>query len=73
MRNGLLVLGVLLLVGGLAVAAGLLKYQDKDKVVDFGSVEIEASREKTAPVNWGWILLGGGVVALVAGAMVRKP
>lgn len=73
MRNGLLILGVLLLVGGLAIATGLLKYQDKEKIVDFGSVEIEASREKTAPVNWGWILLGGGVVALVAGAMVRKP
>jgi len=72
MRNGLLILGVLLLVGGLAVAAGLVKYQDKEKVVDFGKVEIEASREKTAPVNLGWILLGGGVVALVAGVMVRK-
>lgn len=73
MRTGLLILGVLLVVGGLVVAAGLFKYQDKDKIVDFGKVEIESSREKTAPMNWGWVLLGGGAVALVAGALVRKP
>lgn len=72
MRNLLLIGGVLLVIGGLFVAGGMLKYQDKDKVVDFGKVEIEASREKTAPVNWGWILLGSGAVALVAGALVRK-
>jgi hypothetical protein len=72
MRNALFIVGALLVLGGLLIAGGFLKYQDKDKVVDFGKVEIEASREKTAPVNWGWILLGGGAIALVGGALVRK-
>lgn len=72
MRNALLICGVLLVVGGLLIAGGQLRYQDKDKVMDFGSVEVEASREKTAPLNWGWLMLGGGAVALVAGALVRK-
>jgi hypothetical protein len=72
MRSALFILGALLVVGGLLIASGALKYQDKEKVVDFGKVEIEASREKTAPVNWGWILLGGGAIALVGGALVRK-
>ena len=72
MRNAMLILGALLVVGGLLIASGMLKYQDTDKVADFGKVEIEATREKTAPINWGWILLGGGAAALVAGAFVRK-
>lgn len=73
MRNALFVLGALLVIGGILIAGGMLKYKDTDTVADFGRVEIEASREKTTPVNWGWILLGGGAVALVAGAMMRRP
>jgi energy-converting hydrogenase Eha subunit G len=72
MRKPLLILGILLVVAGILVAAGQMKYQDKDKVVDLGNLELEASREKTAPVNWGWILLGGGAVLLIGGALVRK-
>jgi hypothetical protein len=72
MRNPLLIVGALLIVAGLAIASGMLKYQDTDKVVDFGKVEIEATREKTAPLNWGYVLLGAGGVALVAGALARK-
>lgn len=72
MRNLLFICGALLCAGGLLIAAGMLKYQDKEKVVDFGSVEVEASREKSAPVNWGYLLLGGGALLLVGGAVMRK-
>jgi hypothetical protein len=72
MRNALFIVGALLVAGGLLVASGLLKYQDTDKVVDFGQVEIEATREKTAPLNWGYVLLGGGALLLVGGAFARK-
>ena len=73
MHKALLILGALLVVARLAVAGGLMKYQDKDKVADFGSLEIEATHEKQAPLNWGYMLLGAGAVALVAGAMMRRP
>jgi hypothetical protein len=72
MRNALFILGALLVAGGVLMAAGLFKYQDTDKVAEFGKLEIEASREKTAPVNWGYVLLGGGVVVLVGAALVKK-
>jgi energy-converting hydrogenase Eha subunit G len=73
MQKALLILGALMVVAGLLVASGMMKYQDKDKVVDFGSLEIEATQEKEAPLNWGYLLLGVGAVALVGGAMMRRP
>lgn len=72
MRNALFIIGALLVVAGILVASGVMKYQDTDKVVDFGKVEIEATREKTAPVNWGYVLLGGGALLLVGGAFAGK-
>jgi uncharacterized membrane protein YidH (DUF202 family) len=73
MRNPLMILGVLFIVVGIVIASGLMKYQDKDKVIDLGKVELEATREKEAPVNWGYILLGVGAVVLVGGALIKKP
>jgi hypothetical protein len=71
-RTPLLIVGALLVVAGMLVASGMVKYEDKEQI-EIGKLELEASREKTAPVNWGWALIGGGVVALVGGALVRKP
>jgi hypothetical protein len=73
MRNILFILGALLLLGGVLVASGVMKYEETDKVADFGKLEIEATREKTAPLNWGYVLLGGGVVVLIGAAILRKP
>lgn len=72
MRVPAMILGVVLVIVGGLMAAGLFKYKDTDKVVDFGKLEIEATREKTAPLNWGYVLIGGGVLILVAGALIRK-
>jgi hypothetical protein len=73
MHKALLVLGSLMVVVGLLIASGMLNYRDTDKVADFGSLEIEATREKEAPLNWGYLLLGAGAVVLVAGAVMRRP
>jgi hypothetical protein len=73
MNKALLILGALMVVAGMLVAGGMMKYRDKDKVVDFGSLEIEASHEKTAPLNWGYVLLGVGAIVLVGGAVMRRP
>ena len=72
MRNPLMILGAVLVVIGIVIAGGMMKYQDKDKVLDLGKVELEATREKTTPVNWGYVVLGVGVIALVGGALTRK-
>jgi hypothetical protein len=72
MRNALFVVGVLFAAAGLLMAAGKMHYTKTDKVADFGKLEIEAKHEKSAPINWGYLLLGGGAILLVAGAMTRK-
>ena len=72
MRNVLFIFGALLLVAGLLMAGGKLKYEDTDKVVDLGKVEINATHEKTAPLNWGYVLLGGGALLIVGGALAKR-
>jgi hypothetical protein len=72
MRNPLFILGALMVAIGLFISAGKLHYQKTDKVADFGKLEIQATHEKTTPLNWGYVLLGGGAVLLVIGAMTRK-
>jgi isopentenyl diphosphate isomerase/L-lactate dehydrogenase-like FMN-dependent dehydrogenase len=72
MQKGLLIIGVLLVVAGLLVTTGNMKYRDTDKVADFGAVEIEATRDKKAPLNWGYALIGAGALVLVGGAVARR-
>ena len=72
MRSFLLICGALLCAGGVLIAAGMLKYRDSEKVVDLGAVEVEASREKSAPANLGYLLIGGGALLLVGGAVARR-
>ena len=72
MRNILLIIGALLIGAGVLIASGNLKYNDTDKVADFGKLELKATHEETTPVNWGWVLIGGGAVVLVGVAVARK-
>ena len=72
MRNAWFIVGVLLVVGGLLVASGALKYNDRDKVADFGKVEIEATHEKSPPLNVGYVLIAGGALALVCGVLTGR-
>jgi hypothetical protein len=72
MRNPLFIVGAVMVAIGLFISAGKLRYTDTEKVADFGKLEIQASHEKTTPLNWGYVLIGGGAVLLVIGAMTRK-
>ena len=72
MRLPAILIGAALIIIGGLISAGVFKYQDTDKVVDFGQLEVEQTEEKTTPVNWGYVLLGGGVLVLIAGALIRK-
>jgi hypothetical protein len=72
MRAAALVLGVILLVLGGLVAAGVFKYETTEKVVDLGPIELSATETKTAPLNLGWMLLGAGTVLVVVGVLIKK-
>lgn len=72
MRTPALVIGVILLIVGGLIAAGVFKFQTTEKVVDLGPIEINKTDTKTPPLNLGWILLGAGAVAVVIGAVSKK-
>lgn len=71
MRMPALILGVILLIVGGLIAAGVFKYEDKNKA-EIGPVALTVTREKTPPVNFGWVLIGVGAVAMVVGAASKK-
>ena len=63
MRTPALVIGVLLLIAGGLIAAGVFKFQTTEKVADIGPIEISKTDTKTPPINLGWILIGVGAVS----------
>ena len=72
MRTPALVIGVLLLIIGGLIAAGVFKFQTTEKVADIGPIQINKTDTKAPPINLGWILLGAGAVAVVIGAVSKK-
>jgi|GEM_PF-6292314 len=71
MRMPALILGVILLIVGGLIAAGMLRYDGEDKA-EFGPVKFSLTREKTPPANLGWVLVGVGALALVVGVASKK-
>ncbi len=72
MRMPALVIGVILLVAGGLIAAGVFKWESTEKVADIGPIEISKTETKSPPLNLGWVLLGAGAVAVVIGALSKK-
>jgi hypothetical protein len=72
MRTPALVIGVLLLIIGGLITAGVFKFQTTEKVADIGPIEITKTDTKTPPINLGWVLLGAGAIAVVIGAVSKK-
>ena len=72
MRVPALLIGVILLVAGGLVVAGVFKWETTEKVADIGPIQINKTETKSPPSNLGWILLGAGAVAVVAGALMKK-
>jgi hypothetical protein len=67
-----IIIGVILLVIGGLIAAGVFKFQSTEKVADIGPIEISKTDTKTPPINLGWILLGAGAIAVVVGVASKK-
>ena len=72
MRVPALRIGVILLVAGGLVLGGIFKWESTEKVADIGPIQINKTETKSPPSNLGWILLGAGAVAVVAGALMKK-
>ncbi|KFL36314.1 hypothetical protein [Arenimonas donghaensis] len=71
MRTPLLVLGAILLVVGGLITAGVFRYDSKE-TAELGPIELSVTKEKSPPINLGWILLGAGAVAVVIGVASKK-
>jgi hypothetical protein len=72
--RGTMLLGIILLVAGLAgLAWPVITYTKTEKVVDLGPVEVTAEREKRLPVPpiVGGLAAVAGIVIIIAGS--RKP
>lgn len=72
MRMPAIVIGVILLVIGGLIAAGVFKFQSTEKVLDIGPLEVSKTETRRPPINLGWVLLGAGAVAVVIGVASKK-
>ncbi len=72
MRVPALLIGVILLVAGGLIVGGVFKWESTEKVADIGPIQINKTETKSPPSNLGWVLLGAGAVAVVAGALMKK-
>ena len=72
MRSPLLILGVILLVVGGLISAGVFSFTSQKQVAKLGPLEITSTEEKKPPLNLGYILLGIGAVVIVVGAVAKK-
>lgn len=72
MRTPALIVGILLLVAGGLISAGVLSFDKEETVAKLGSVEITSTdTKKPAPVL-GYALLGIGALVLVVGLASKK-
>ena len=72
MRNTALIVGVLLLVAGGLISAGLLGFDQQETVAKIGSLAITNTERRAPPPLWGWGLLGAGVLLVVVGLRAKK-
>ena len=72
MRNTALIVGVLLLVAGGLISAGLLGFDQQETVAKIGSLAITKTERRKPPPLWGLGLLGVGVLLVVVGLRAKK-
>lgn len=72
MRTPALIIGILLLVAGGLVAAGLVSFADTKEVLKVGDASLSVTQQKTPDRTLGYVLLAVGAVVTVVGAMATK-
>lgn len=71
MKGSVLAGIALIVIGGLLVAKNI-KFSTRENVVDAGPIQIDKKEQHTIPTWAGWIVLGAGVVTVVAGASKKS-
>ncbi|MFC4726635.1 hypothetical protein [Coralloluteibacterium thermophilus] len=72
MRTPALVIGILLLVAGGLISAGVINFQREEQVAQVGPLEINRTTTERPRPTIGWILLGAGALAVVVGVAAKK-
>ena len=72
MRMPALIVGVILLIIGGLITAGVFKFQSTEKVADIGPIEINKTETTKPSLNVGYLLLGLGAIVVVVGAVSKK-
>lgn len=72
MRTPALVIGVLLLIVGGLIAAGVFSFSKQQTVAKLGPMEITTTEQKKPAPILGYVLLGAGALVLVFGAASKK-
>jgi hypothetical protein len=72
MRTPALIIGILLLVVGGLISAGIFSFTKQSTVAKLGPLEITASEQKKPAPILGYVLLGAGALVLVIGASSKK-
>jgi len=68
MRVALLVIGLLLVIGGVAAFFGMIEYPHDTHAVQVGPLSASVTREKTVPQWLGGLVALVGIGVLAAGA-----
>jgi hypothetical protein len=72
MRTPALIIGILLLIAGGLVSAGLFSFSDTKEVLKVGDASLSVTQQKTPDRTLGYVLLAVGAVVTVVGAMAKK-
>jgi hypothetical protein len=72
MRTPALIIGILLLIAGGLVSAGMFSFSDTKEVLKVGDASLSVTQQKTPDRTLGYVLLAVGAVVTVVGAMAKK-
>jgi hypothetical protein len=72
MRTPALVIGILLLIVGGLISAGVFSFTDTREVLRIGDASLEVSQQKKPDRTLGYVLLAVGAVVTVLGAVSKK-
>lgn len=72
MRTPALVIGILLLVAGGLISAGIVSIDKQETVAKIGPLEVTTTEQKKPAPMVGYVLLGLGALLVVAGIAAKK-
>jgi hypothetical protein len=72
MRTPALILGIILLIVGGLISAGVLSFDREETVAKLGPLEVKSTEQRKPAPLLGYVLAGTGALLLVVGFIARK-